>query len=539
MLIALSKDNKSRIARTSPYFSKYLYLSRAAKKLFKVLNSLRGTVDPKLLVKYLIIGIILWFGIYLYICFNWEPSTVFYWQLILSRLAIILFIFLTVLWISNHWRSFFMSRGSPFNLAVFRIIFFGYFTIGFLLEGSSFHEYLLHFVRLPESARISPVGMHWLISVLPINERILGAMTICFGLAAFGSTIGYKRKVSISIFVLTGLYLFAIPNLSGKINHNHHTIWIAAILIFSPCTERFSVDHWLKQKEEKAHFKNKNYQLPFNLIWILMVIIYFFPGFWKIWTSGLDWALTENVRNQMYWKWYEIGEWSPLLRIDQYPLLYRFAGLFTIAFELLFVWFIFNRKTRFIAALAGIIFHLGTFAFMNIFFVTLVIAYVSFINWEKLLPQMTSNSIESIEDKMSASIGIKIIGGLLIIGNLCFGVFKINSFPLTVYPSFDTITEDYTKTLSFSYADEEGQVFFLDKEILKKVYSSERYRNMEYQIIQAFENENLDSKAPLVRALISHLEIPQRSDVHISVDQVSVIPGSRGIVLDSQPISFD
>ena len=92
---------------------------------------------------------------------------------------------------------------------------------------------------------------------------------------------------------------------------------------FSPCEDRWSVDAWLRKKRGKA-IKNRAtfaYQIPFIMIWCLMGIIYFFPGFWKLWISGLDWALTDNMRNQMNYKWMQTGWMDALVSVGSLSIL--------------------------------------------------------------------------------------------------------------------------------------------------------------------------------------------------------------------------
>ena len=77
-----------------------------------------------------------------------------------------------------------------------------------------------------------------------------------------------------------------------------------------------------------------------------MGVIYFFPGFWKFFESGFDWAFSDNLPNTMHQKWAELGDWRPLLRIDHYPLVYQIMGVGTLVFEMGFVFLILFRRTR-------------------------------------------------------------------------------------------------------------------------------------------------------------------------------------------------
>jgi len=449
--------------------------------------------------------------------------------LMLSKLALVVGTSVLIVWVIRQLPAFFQEKGSPYNLAVFRIIFFGFFTIGFIFFWSKLMHTTMNFADLPLDTRVSLPGMQWLINMIPVSKPLVQGATVLFGMGSLFSFLGIKTKWSILIFVIAGLYMFGIPNLYGKINHNHHIVWFAALMAFSPCSDVLSFDTRLAK--EKILRSGQAYARPFRYMWVLMAIIYFFPGFWKAWSCGLDWALTDNVRNQMYWKWYELGDWIPMIRIDQTPILYKSIGLYTLVFELLFIVFILKPKTRVYGVLAAILFHIGTHLFMNIFFIVLVISFASFINWEWLLFYRKKYTLPELASKRR--IGLKWVGTGLIVVNLVFGMGKIFSYPFSVYPTFDVLVEPYTETLSFrSFESEEG----LDKEVLRTQFTSERYRNMEHQIIMAFENDELQDKTALLETLSRTVQTDLNVPVSISIDKISVIPENKHQVVSSNMI---
>ncbi|MDX2362339.1 MAG: HTTM domain-containing protein [Crocinitomicaceae bacterium] len=486
-------------------------------------------LSDKILIRILQFGGIVWLIGYFIIYQLFEGEQQFGYQLLLSKLALLIGISVIIVWVIRQLPAFFQEKGSPYNLAVFRIIFFGFFTIGFIFYWSKLMNTTMNFVDLPLDTRVSLPGMQWLINIIPVSKPIVQGAIVLFGLGSLFSFLGFKSRWSMLVFVLAGLYIFGIPNLYGKINHNHHIVWFAALLAFSPCSDVLSIDARLTK--QKVLRPGKSYARPFRFMWILMAIIYFFPGFWKAWSCGLDWALTDNVRNQMYWKWYELGDWIPMIRIDQFPILYKSMGLYTLAFELLFIVFILKPKTRIYGFLAAILFHIGTHLFMNIFFVVLVISFASFINWERLLFNRKKYAFPELASKRR--VGLKWVGTGLIIINLVFGMGKIFSYPFSVYPTFDVLVEPYTETLSFrNFESEEG----LDKEVLRTQFTSERYRNMEHQIIMAFGNDALQDKTALLETLSRTIESDLNVPISISIDKISVIPENKNEVVSSKII---
>jgi hypothetical protein len=186
-----------------------------------------------------------------------------------------------------------------------------------------------------------------------------------------------------------GFYFFGVPNFYGKVDHDHHLVWFAAILAFSPCGDFLAVDAalaaWRGADRKSTHpsLRSKAYALPLRFVMLLMGVIYFFPGFWKLWQSGFDWFLTGNLPRQLhlFWLWSFDGFWLPSFRIDRHFSLCRIAAGATILFELTFVFLMFDKRLRVVAALGGLIFHGATNWLMRISFLSLQVCYVALFDW--------------------------------------------------------------------------------------------------------------------------------------------------------------
>ncbi len=302
--------------------------------------------------------------------------------LILTQLMILAYIFRYK--VSEAIKKFFNSSDSPFNLAIVRI------TI-FYISLSSFLHYdhsIINYTKLPRELIFPPVGYEHFIHIIPLDTNMVSYLSYLFILFCFFSLIGVFTRLSTFITLILGIYLFGIPNLFGKVNHtHHHLIWFTAILCVSRCSDVLSVDAIIssfKNKNSKTSLQpSKIYGLPIRFIWILFGVIYFFPGFWKIYNKGIDWIISDNLRNIMYSKWFSLN-WVPVYRIDQYPYIIKTAALFTILFELTFIIFIFIPKIRYVVIFGGIIFHNMTSLFMKISFKTLQDCYIVFFDWFKI-----------------------------------------------------------------------------------------------------------------------------------------------------------
>jgi hypothetical protein len=80
---------------------------------------------------------------------------------------------------------------------------------------------------------------------------------------------------------------------------------------------------------------------------------------WKVACCGLDWALSDNLRNTLWGCWACRDDFQPLFRLDRYPPLCRLAALATLSYELGFVFALPVRRLRPWPCILGIFFHAG------------------------------------------------------------------------------------------------------------------------------------------------------------------------------------
>jgi len=277
-------------------------------------------------------------------------------------------------------KCFFTAKTHPTNLAIFRIVLF--FTMLTSVKISQF----IWLSQLPKELVFPPIGTEWLLLYIPINENWVWIFSTFFTVCCFTGMIGLFSRLSAALAVITGLYVLGLPNFFGKVGHvSHHLIWFAALLAVSRCGDVLSIDaiyYSLKQTNLNLQYSPSNiYALPLRFVWLLIGIIYFFPGFWKFWTSGFDWALSDNIKYIMYRRWFILDGWTPFFRIDRYPIFYNLLGSFTILFEISFIFLIFFPRLRLFTVFGGLVFHNLTNMFMRISFSSLQACYVSFFDW--------------------------------------------------------------------------------------------------------------------------------------------------------------
>jgi hypothetical protein len=289
-------------------------------------------------------------------------------------------------------RAFWYGSAHPMNLAIYRIALFA--TIAWDPDVDYDRARVVFFSTLPHELRIDLPLMGWITQNVPVNPTLAAASCTLLRVFSITAMIGLFSRTSAALVTIIGLYALGVPQLFGQTNHYHHMIWFAAILATSRCGDFLSVDAILSASRSAGRGlivvprKSRAYALPLRFVWLLMGLIYLFPGLWKYWRSGLDWAFSDNFRNQLHLKWMQLDGWTPFFRIDEYPLLCQLGALGALVFELTFILFIFFPRWRWVPAVWGLAFHNLTYLLMRIAFITLQTSYVSLFDWRRIFGRL-------------------------------------------------------------------------------------------------------------------------------------------------------
>ncbi len=197
-------------------------------------------------------------------------------------------------------------------------------------------------------------------------ERILQDAAI---LALFGVLLGVAPRVCAFVASLL-LYHFApyeaILWTSSPYVRGYDTPVIAlAVLAASPCG-----DVWALLEPRRAGLREPwEYAWPGRIVQLLLVCMYFFPGYSKLLDVGWGWASAENMRAWLL-AFNQGSEATPFtapgLWLAAHPALCEATGIGTLAFELSFPFVLFNRRARWVYIPGALLFHLGIYFMMNI-----------------------------------------------------------------------------------------------------------------------------------------------------------------------------
>ena len=252
-----------------------------------------------------------------------------------------------------------------------------------------------------------PEGLGWMTAfVAPFPIMVATAILRASAVLAI---LNFFRRVALAILALALLYVFGAAQLTGTVTHDLHLFWFAALLA---CVK--------DERDPRA--------LAFARLWLGLV--YFFPGVHKLAQAGFAWVTSDNLRNQMYFKWYEAGGVAPWPRIDQVPHLMGLLAGGVIAFEIAMPLLVSFRRTRIVALVLGLLFHLGAGHFLDVLFPSLIACYVV------LLPERTSGT--RTRNRARTILAATFTAAIVIQG----ARGQTQAFPFACYPTFATLAGD-------------------------------------------------------------------------------------------------
>jgi hypothetical protein len=305
-----------------------------------------------------------------------------------SLLAILAFLCLVAA--EKRWKLLSKFRSEPssaVNLAIARCV-----IMAALLSKVSLN-YELAYSRINGSLIIPPLGWSHIASRIPRSPELVTLIYAVFVFFGILAVIGLYGQLACLVTSAAGFYLLTLPQLFGKINHDHHLILFGFILAASPCADTLSIDairdavrsarRGLPLEKLKVSVAYAN---PLKIMMVLLGLIYFFPGSWKVARVGAAWFSADNMRWTMAAKLLEApGTITSFQAWAMHHSLFLLIGaISTPMFELGFIFAVFSRYTRPLAALGGIAFHNLVGLLMNIRFVSLQLCYVVLIDWAAL-----------------------------------------------------------------------------------------------------------------------------------------------------------
>jgi len=264
--------------------------------------------------------------------------------------------------IGRALRTFLFEPTSAVNLGALRILIF------WKLYESTNLGYAVGYAKLPATLRRLPYGWEWMREWIPFDPVIVARAEWVFLTASALAVVGLLSRVSACVAALLSVYLLGLPNYFLKIDYGYHAVVLCAlILAVSACGDALSLDRLLlRWRGYAAPPLTAAYTAPVRFCWLILGTVYLFPGLWKLWESGDLWISGIKLKVELYTKWTQLHDFQPLWRIDESPFLLSLLGTATLVFEVGFIFGLFNRYTRLLAAFGAFAFHWGTGVMMAI-----------------------------------------------------------------------------------------------------------------------------------------------------------------------------
>jgi hypothetical protein len=233
-------------------------------------------------------------------------------------------------------------------LIVFRIFF------GFLIACESFGAIITGWVKrvlIEPQFTFSFIGLEWL---QPLPGYGMYFYFIIMGLFGIAIMLGYRYKIAIISYTILWAGVYFMQKTSYN-NHYYLLLIISFYMIFLPANQYASLD----VKQQRVQKKNT---MPYwvSLLFIIQVtIVYFYASIAKFYPDWLDGTFTKLLLS---------GTTSNefLLKIFLNKYFYLFIAYAGILFDLLIVPLLLFKKTRTIALVASLLFHLFNAIFLQI-----------------------------------------------------------------------------------------------------------------------------------------------------------------------------
>jgi hypothetical protein len=357
-------------------------------------------------------------------------------------------------------KTFLLEPSSPVNLALLRIFIFA------AVLGAAVRNDAGWYAGLPNELRMPPLGWEWLRDFSWYEPDALMRARGVLIAASTCAMLGLFTRVSVPVAVVLAVLGHAVTMFFEKVNHSGHAAMLCAlVLCFSACGDAFSLDRvWRWLRGQTAPPPSAAYGLPMRVCWLLLGTSYLFPGIWKLWGSGDLWISGARLRATLHSRWENLQTFTPPMRLDEYPLILALLGIATLVFEIGFIFALFNRVARVIAALSAVGFHLGVSSFLAIPFpahvpLTLLLDFPQIAELAgRALPSSVREAVATwLHRRKSALTHLEsratrdglprappvralwpaaLAGSVLFSGQLATGFLRVSSWPISIFPTF-------------------------------------------------------------------------------------------------------
>ncbi|HEV8366991.1 MAG TPA: HTTM domain-containing protein [Pyrinomonadaceae bacterium] len=287
-----------------------------------------------------------------------------------------------------------LLSGSALGLGVARSFVHGTFLVGtFVTSFQALGQLPVTILRPTGLMKLLPWGFYDRL-LTPTGMTVLKCAML---LSLLFSTIGYFTSLSTKLSLLLVIFYQGLVRSFGHYNHDEMlAVYYLVVLAFVPCGETFSLDHWTRRK--RVQQPSVAYAYPILLMQLLMAWVYFSSALVKLRVAGLNYLSADTLPvlaiyhslDNLHDTSFRLAFWLPQVR-GFLPIV---VGL-VLVWELLFPLAIFWRRSRWWLLGFGVLFHVATLFFMNIFFPYQLAMYLIFVDWDRLARWLNQRDVIS------------------------------------------------------------------------------------------------------------------------------------------------
>ncbi len=285
----------------------------------------------------------------------------------------------------DRWMAFWFAPASATNLGVSRVIFFGVLAAFYIPHNFSIWGTV-------SSTLLQPIWLFQTFRVPVLSPAMLNAVEAAWKVSLVLSSVGLLTRPSMAVAALFGTYLLGLPHNFGQTYHFDALLVLGFwILAFSRAGDAWSIDHLIRTAREgdaPPAAASPEYTWPVQLILTALSLVFFAAGVAKIWTSGLEWVMSDHMAFLLRRVQYHISDADPLVNwgshIAELPLAPRVMAAGTILIETSYPLSLFSRRLRVPLVLGGISLILGIRFLMGPTFEQFLVINVFWVPWDRV-----------------------------------------------------------------------------------------------------------------------------------------------------------
>ena len=195
--------------------------------------------------------------------------------------------------LSTAWNTFWFTPAAPWHLGLCRAGFFGSFYILFLTSTN------LRWYALFPAGFHQPRSFFFWLALPPPTWDVFSWLVTAFEISVILAALGLLTRLATTAAFVLGLYVLGLQFNYGYLHWAHAIVPVVmGILALSPCGDGLSLDalvHRALRGKERA--PGAQYRWPIQLVRVVFVTVFLAAGLSKLRHAGLDWVLSDTLRN--------------------------------------------------------------------------------------------------------------------------------------------------------------------------------------------------------------------------------------------------